>query len=212
LVGIDGTFARHEICRHLVAIDANRVGSGDLERDIADELLEIFVRRGFWLLSAHLYEHAHLAARVNVRGYETVVLYLDALASPHLDVLADLLNRGDALRLEICIRAGCDLPGEVVAESFELLVLRYEVRLAVYFDQDACLRAGKNGLGDDALFRLAIGLFGSARRPLLAEDVDGRLHVAIGLGKSSLAFHQAGVGLFPEGLDRLRVDYSGGHR
>ena len=147
---------------------------------------------------------------MDVCGDEAVVLHLDALAAADEHVLADLLHGSDPVGFEIDVGLGRDLPGEVIGESAELVVLRDEVRLAVHFHEHADLGAGQNGLGNNAVLRFPIRLLRRASSAFFAEDIDGCFEVAIGLGERALALHEPGVGLFTEGLYELGVD-DGGH-
>ena len=148
---------------------------------------------------------------MDVCGDEAVVLHLDALAAADEHVLADLLHGGDAVGLEIHVGLGRDLLREVIGERAELVVLRHEVRLAVHFHEHTDLRAGQDRLGDDAILRFAVRLLRGTGGALLAEDIDGSLKIAIGLGERTLALHETGVGLFAESLYELGIDDGGGH-
>src|SRR4051794_10277363 len=79
LAAIDFALALDERGRDLVAGNADGIGSGNLERDIAHQLLEILATGGVILLSADFDEYAHLATSVDVGSDEPVAGHFDAL-------------------------------------------------------------------------------------------------------------------------------------
>ena len=118
-----------------------------------------------------------------------------ALAREH--VLGDLLAAHEA-RV-----GGGDVHGDVAHQRLELVGAGHEVGLAVDLDQHADLAAGVDVGADHALGGDAAGLLGGARQALLAQVVDGLLHVALGLDQGVLAVHHAGAGALAELLDHL---------
>ena len=88
-----------EVRRDLVTVDANRIRGCDLQRDVADELLEVFVGAGVRFVRTDFDQHADLATRVDVGGDKAVVFHFDALAAADLNVFANLLDGGNAIGL-----------------------------------------------------------------------------------------------------------------
>ncbi len=83
--------------------------------------------------------------------------------------------------------------GDLLHHLLELSVAGDEVGLRVHLDDGAGLNLRHDA--DEALCGNAIGLLGGLREALLAQQVDGRFHVAVGLRKRLLAIHHAGAGL-----------------
>ena len=96
----------------------------------------------------------------------------------------------DVVGLHVERRQAGDLNGQVADELLELVGPGYEVRLAVDLDQDAHPAAGVDVARDEALARVATGLLGGRRKPLLAQDEDRLVEVAVGLGQGALAVHE----------------------
>ena len=64
-----------------------------------------------------------------------------------------------------------------------------------------------HGEADETFGGDAAGLLGGLREALLAQQIDGLLHVAAGLLQRRLAIHHARAGAFAQLLDHLRVDF-----
>ena len=112
----------------------------------------------------------------------------------------------DPVDVDVQRREAGDLHGEVADELLELVGAGHEVGLAVDLDEHADAAAGVDVARDEALARLAAGLLGGRREALLAEERDGLVEVAVGLGQGALAVHEAGAGPLAQLLDQLRRD------
>ena len=103
---------------------------------------------------------------------------------------------------------GTDLVGQrddLVGEGLEVGVLGHEVGLAEQLDQRAALR------GDQAVLGGALGAtLGGLGRTGDAQDLDGGVEVAVGLGEGLLALHHPGGGEVAELLDVRGGDRSHG--
>ncbi len=94
--------------------------------------------------------------------------------------------------------------GDELHQALEVVVAGDEVRLRVDLDH-----GGLGALGEDADKALggdAAGLLGGLRQALLAEKIDGRLDVAVGLVQGRLAVHHACAGHLAQFLDHLGGD------
>src|SRR5262249_28495084 len=89
LLAIDGALALQRVAGDGAAVDANRIVGGDLQGDVADELLERIRVGRFVLLGPDFHENADFAAGVNVGGNGAVALHFDAVAATDEDVFAD---------------------------------------------------------------------------------------------------------------------------
>ena len=103
-------------------------------------------------------------------------------------------------------REAGDLDREVADELLELVGAGHEVGLAVDLDEHADAAAGVDVARDEALAGVAAGLLGGRREALLAQQRDGLVEVAVGLGQGALAVHEAGAGPLAQLLDQLRRD------
>ena len=148
----------------------------------------------------------HAVARVDV-GVD--LLGLDGLEVGQLDLLADLGDLvGDGVAdlgtIEVHVQ-NLVLGGEVlghggvedaVGEVDEAGVGGHEVGLAADHDDGAVVT---HSLGQDAtLVGVAVGAFGGHLLAFLAQQLDGFLHVAVGLDEGFLAVHHADTGEFAE--------------
>src|SRR5215213_6520104 len=108
-----------------------------------------------------------------------------------LALLASLLRVDLALRLLLLLRdllggddariRRCDVQGDLVGEGLEVLVARDEIRLALDLHHRADLLVGVDVARDDALRGTPAGALGGRRLSLHAEDLNGLVHVALGL-------------------------------
>ena len=99
-----------------------------------------------------------------------------------------------------------DLDGEVADELLELVGASDEVGLAVDLDEHADAAARVDVARDEALAGVAARLLGRGGQALLAQQRDGLVEVAVGLGQRVLAVHEAGAGPLAQFLDQLRRD------
>src|SRR6056297_65866 len=90
--------------------------------------------------------------------------------------------------------------GDPVGEAQKVVVLGDEIGLAVDFDQYGVSFVA--GSDDRALGGHAPGLLVGLRQATLAQVLDGRVQVAVGLDQRLLAFHHAGAGALAEFLDQ----------
>ena len=175
--------ARHPLGRH----------GRDLHGDLVRERLVTLV----------LDEHTHLRGQVSGTAVQVEVgVSVEQRGVGHRDVLADLGAQfgngvGD-LRTrgqDGLIGAG-DVGGlgsehsrdDFVGEADELGVLGDEVGLGSELDQGAVAAR------DDAVGGLAVSALGLLRETRDAQELDGLVEVALGLGERLLALHHAGAG------------------
>src|SRR6185312_9708433 len=125
------------------------------------------------------------------RGAGVLDQLLDGLA-----VLRDSPEQGQPVGRPARQRRLRDLGRQLL----EALVLRHEVGLAVQLDQDTSRRAVERG-GHQAVGSGPVGPLARVLDALLAQDLDGLVDVAVGLGKGVLAVQHAGAGKIPEPLD-----------
>lgn len=199
LFGGDFLFLGDEGGIELLAGDDHGVGGGDLQGDVADELLEILGAGGGVLAGADLDEDTNLGAGVDVGGDHAVAADLETDGAGHLDVLADFSDGGDAFGFE---RFDGGLPGQFaghfIAEGLESFVASDEIGFAIDFDQDADFGAGLDVLGNDAVFGFARCFLGGAGDAALAQKVHGAFDAALGFNERLFAIHQTGAGHFTE--------------
>ena len=100
---------------------------------------------------------------------------------------------------------GDDL-GNVGGKAGELSVRTNEVGLAGELKQSASLGILGNESGDGALIGLTSGLLSSLSKTVLAQNVNGGVHIAISLDEGLLALHHRRIGHLAELLD-----HSGGN-
>ena len=146
-------------------------------------------------------EHRELAARVHVGVHEAAGLArLERRPAPDDHVLARLGDELGADLVDRLVGAGALLSPEVAAlrrlgghlddglhEALEVVAAGDEVGLAVDLDDDSALAVGGDPRRDLALGRDATGARGGLDDPLLEDDLDGLLHVAVGLDERVLA-------------------------
>ena len=158
-------------------------------------------------------EDANLRGQVGVRlvQVEVNILALNAHDAANLELLADDGSEGVQAILdgalahgggEQCVQVG-SLGGDgggqdLVGEVDELLVLGDEVGLRVDLDQHADGAVGLSG--QQAGGGLAALALGQGLQALQADDLEGLLGVAVGLGQSLLDIHHAGAGLLTQRL------------
>ena len=160
------------------------------------------------LLARELDKDADLAAHVDVAGEDARALELIALAAADLDVLARLGEEHLVLvheRLLDVLALERDLGG-LLAEVLVAVGVGDEVGLAVDLGERHGLLVRGLGKGDDALLRLLVDALGGDRETLLAEVLDGFVHVAVGGLERFLAGSHAGGGRLAELLDHVNRD------
>ena len=133
-------------------------------------------------------------------------MFSPMVATSFLDLRLDRdlragIGRGEQLREIALGRRG--ERGDVAHHVLELLVAGDEVGLRVDLDDGARLALGDDA--DEALGGDAVRLLGGLRQALLAQPVDGRFDVALGLGQRRLAVHHAGAGLVAQLLHAAAV-------
>ncbi len=185
-----------------------RAGSGDLQGDVAHELLEIFTGHGGFFASADFHEHADFGAGVDVGRNESVTGNIEAVVAGNLNVFTDLGDDGDAIGFEIDTRVQRNLLGEFIAEGAEGFVLGNEIGFAIHFQQDAGLGAREDVLRDDAFVGGAVRFLGGAGDTFFAENVHGGIHVAGGFSQCLFAIHQACAGHLAEFADGSSSNFS----
>ncbi len=96
--------------------------------------------------------------------------------------------------------------GHVVHERLELLVAGHEVGLAVHFDEHAHLRSRVDVVVDHAFVGGTRGLLVGRRHALLAQDLEGLVHIALRLGQGHLAVHDARAAGVAQLLDQSSIN------
>src|SRR5690606_33064427 len=136
----------------------------------------------------------------------------DVLAEPadeRLPRFFDGAARGERLRAEV--GGGPRLEGDVahgLGELHEIFVAGREVRLDVDLDEHPALPVRREARHDEALRRDRAGALRALRETLLENDLDGLLHVAVGLGERAAAVVEARLGAIPKLLHLLHADLS----
>ena len=87
-------------------------------------------------------------------------------------------------------------------QRLEVVVAGDEVGLGIDLDHDADIVLDRDA--DETLGRHAPALLGGLGQAFLAQPVDRRLDVAVGLVQRVLAIHHARAGLFAQILDQSR--------
>src|SRR5262249_31485747 len=141
----------------------------------------------------------------------------EPIPAAHGDLLADLrrevvrdgangLARERLLR-EIRAERGLLRDREDVAdEALERVVARREVGLDVDLDDRRAALVGRDARADLTLGGDGAGALGDLGLPLLEDDLDRLLHVALGLDQGALAVAHPRLGSLTKLLDRLRID------
>src|SRR5215211_2368554 len=187
-LGEDLTLRRQVVLGDLAARRIHRCGEGDVHRQQARDLCR----------ALRPDEDANLVRRrVDVcRKRFVAVLLLEPAGAAHDDVLADLSHELLALVLQLVDGVGTLLLDGVqglLSKGEELLVLRDRLRLAPDGDERAHSLAHPRK--DDPLGRLTAGALPRLRHPPLAEELLGRVEIALGLLQRALGVHHPGAGL-----------------
>ena len=160
------------------------------------------------LVAGELDENADLPAHVDVAAEAAGALEHIALAAADLHVLARLGEEHLVVvveRLLDVLAFESDLC-RVVDELDERLGLGDEVGLAVDLGEGHRLLVVRDGEGYDALLGLLVDALRGDGEALLAEELDGLLHVAVGGREGFLACSHSGGGRLAELLDLLNSD------
>jgi hypothetical protein len=162
--------------------------------------------------AAELDEHAELVRRrVRVRSDHAAVHPLETGGADDDDVLAELAGELDARILQLGFRAGpagVDCVEHVLRVREELVVVRHRLCLAADSDQRAPAPVVRQPVADLTLARLAARALRRLRHPLLAQESDGGLEVAVRLLEGALAVHHPRAGLVAELLDEACRNHS----
>ena len=145
-------------------------------------------RDGALLVAERLVEQADLRVpllelALDDLGADVLGLLLDASSASSSAFLASRTSAGIALLVDVQRRQAGDLDREVADELLELVGAGHEVGLAVDLDEHADPAAGVDVARDEALAGVAAGLLGGRGEALLAQERDGLLDVAVGLGR-----------------------------
>ena len=197
----------------------NRGGGSNLHSDVATAVLEL-VGSGVDALDIERHEDADLAATMNVGGdaaslddssaSEVHVLAerVDGIGEHVLDGLALCVDSLQSLNvLDVGSHGGT---GDLLGVALELLVHADEVGLAVELDDSALGRVVGNDSHNGALVGGTADLLGGSGQTTGTKNVNGLVHIAIGLDESLLALHHAGVGHFAELFDHCSGNCSHG--
>src|SRR5918992_1346500 len=169
----------------LVAVDVRLLEEDDLLEPLAQLALGDLGPDVLGLVGGLLLEHAQLGL---------------------LDVVGDVLL-GDVPGLW----GGGDVQGDVARERDEVVVAGHEVGVAVDLDEDADLAARVDVGLHGALGGLAAADLQRLVAEAHAQELDGRVDVAVGLRQRLLALHHAGAGAVAELLDLGRGDRRRAH-
>ena len=180
------------------------IQSGDLHGDVLADL------GGVHALHGQVHQNADLAAGMDIAhagvlGEADEAADLQVLADGH-DLLGHGLGHGQLGAGILAVHQGIHIGGVVIQnglgdildEGDEQVALGAEVGLAVDFHQGAhaVLHQGiGHTLGGDAA-----GLLGGLGQALLAQILNGLVHVAVALGQGLLAVHHAHAGHLAQGL------------
>ena len=183
-------------------VDGDRVHGSDLHGDAAGD------RSGDFLVEGD--DGAELAVEVDILGHERSLeagvvgenVLLTGLAGLVGDVLVEGVTGGGLHSLEggeVGRELGDGGVSDGSGEGLEIRGGSHEVGLATEADEDglSAFHAGKDG----ALGGFVVTALGKGGLALLAEDLDGALEVAFGLGEGLLAIHHAGAGHVAQLLD-----------
>ena len=134
---------------------------------------------------------------------------MDAVGNDGLDGLA--VNLGSLERVHVGRLGGEGSLGDLLGVSLELLVHANEVGLAVELDDSAggCVLGNESHNG--AFIGGTAGLLSNSGKTAGAQNVDGLVHIAVGLDEGLLALHHAGAGHFAEFLDHSSGNVSHGN-
>jgi hypothetical protein len=89
-------------------------------------------------------------------------------------------------------------PRQFPQKSLEVFGPGHEIGLAIQLQQDRCLAGRIHVRRDQPVAGHPVGPFGRRRRSLLAQNHNGFVKIAAGLGQRALAIHQSGAGFGPE--------------
>src|SRR5690606_30777884 len=202
----NGAFAIDVFGRHAVGGQGLGLGSRNVHGDV---LADFF---GTGQVDQHTNAPAVNVARQTVSGFE-------ALEATHRHVFADLTHQGgtDAFHSAVTegqLAQGRNVGGgllgdqacQIVHEGDEVVVLGYEVGLAVDFDHSAGLAVVGNVQADQALGGHTRGGLAGLIAKLDAQNFLGAGQVAVCFGQRFLAFHHGRVGLLAQFLDHACSD------
>ena len=155
LLGRDFLFLGDHDGIHLVAGHDGRMSGGDLQGDVAHQLLEFLLAHGRFLAGADFHQHPHFGPGVNVGGHHAMATDLQPLMARDPDVLPELGGGGDAVGLQIGIRVGRKFSRHVLGEGAESFVARDEIRFAIELDEDAQALPGLHKFDDQPFLGFA---------------------------------------------------------
>ena len=200
--------------RDVIAGQALRRASSDVEGEVLDELLEAVGACGFRLGGADFDQHAHLATEVDVGSDHAAWSCVVADVLAELEVFTDFADfrfdrvfdglfavLGGEGGIEVSCAGGSERIGDASNKGLEAFVFRNEVRFAVHFQQQAGSGTRVDAGGDDAFLGSAVGHLAGLHDAALAEELDGGFDVAVGFGEDFFAVHHGGAGLIAEFFD-----------
>lgn len=188
-----------DFLRDIVTGKAFGCAGRDVKGEVLNKLLERRLRSNCGVAGADFKQHADFAAEVDVGSDHATGSGVETDVFTELEVFTEFDDLGFHEVFEGAFamgngECGCVVggvgAGEFVSnagnEGLEVFVFGNEVGLAVHFEQDAGGGIRVNACGDDAFVGFAVGFgtgFGDAA---FAEEFDGSLDVAIGLGEDFL--------------------------
>ena len=159
--------------------------------------------------------HADHALLAGIEARDVLDVHgLTGLRRRDLHELGHRLRRIGRERLaQEAVDIGCRgmhaLRDELRDDLAEIFVTRDEIRLTRHFDEHAGAAVVEDLAADDAFARRAVGTLLGLGDALLAEVLDGGVHVATILLERLLAIHHAGAGALAEFRNSLRGDHRG---
>ena len=166
-----------------------------------------------WLRKKGLSKAAKKAGRIAAEGLIGVAVAGKKGVVVEVNSETDFVARNEQFQglvrmiAGIALDVGTDIErhlGHHLDQPLEQVVAGDEIGFRIDLDQHAL---GARDLdGDQALGRDAAGLLGGLGEALLAQPIDGRLHVALGLAERGLAIHHARSGHLAQLLDHRSGD------
>src|SRR5512140_1345989 len=198
----------------LADLEAREPSDLDVLAHLGDELgdevadLELVVADVGLVEEADLFEELAQLAQDDLLHDLRRLLHVAELGQDDLlflghDVGRDV-GRGDPARL-----GRGDLQADLLDQLLELAVAGDEIGLAIELDEDADAAVHMDVGADQAFLGGPAGLGLGPGVALLAQELDGLVHVAVALGQGGLAFHHADAGALAQLFDFISGDFHG---
>ena len=188
---------------------AKRMAGGDLQRDVAHELLEFLVRAGASPCPRRLPPARRLSRRCGCRRRPVRCRRLPCgdggRSGCSRRILATCATRSAS---KSAFGFGREPFGDVIAERAEPSLRATKSVSQLISTSTPTRAAGRDVLGDDAFVGFAARLFRRRTRRLFCAECPRRLHVALGFDERLFAIHQARAGHFAEFADLCSSNFS----